>query len=110
SRARAEKVWLPLASPAVLYETEKGAVVSSAPALAPSTRNCTPATPTLSAALAETVMVPETVAPAAGAVIATVGGVVSGAVSTKLQTVSAPPSVAATQLPRLVTVACSVRK
>ena len=43
----------------------------------PSTLNCTPTTPTLSDALAETVMLPVTVAPAAGAVIATVGGVVS---------------------------------
>ena len=39
--------------------------------------NCTPATPTLSEALAVTVTVPDTVAPAAGAVRLTVGAVVS---------------------------------
>ena len=39
----------------------------------------TPTTPMLSDALALTVMVPETVAPFAGEVIDTVGGVVSGA-------------------------------
>ena len=42
-----------------------------------STRNCTPATPTLSVALAVRVTVPETVALGAGAVMAAVGGVVS---------------------------------
>jgi hypothetical protein len=51
--------------------------VTSAPRFAPSSLNCTPTTPTLSAALAETVVVPATVAPAAGAVIETVGGVLS---------------------------------
>ena len=44
---------------------------------APSSRNWTPATPTLSVALALTLTVPDTVAPAAGAVMATVGAVVS---------------------------------
>ena len=44
----------------------------------PSRRNCTPKTPTLSKALAETVTVPATVAPSAGAVMFTVGAVVSG--------------------------------
>src|SRR5262245_38688490 len=44
----------------------------------PSPKNWTPTTPTLSAALAETVTVPDTVAPFAGEVIFTVGGVVSG--------------------------------
>ena len=46
--------------------------------IALSRRNCTPATPTLSDAEADTAVVPETVAPSAGADIATVGGVVSG--------------------------------
>ena len=41
--------------------------------------NCTPTTLTSSAAVAETVMVPETELFAAGAVRDTVGGVVSGA-------------------------------
>ena len=52
--------------------------MSSAPRAAPSSRNWTPTTPTLSLAVAETVTAePETVAPFAGAVIDTVGGVVS---------------------------------
>jgi len=52
--------------------------VSRLPTLAPSTRNCTLATPTLSEALAETETAPETVAALAGAEMETVGGVVSG--------------------------------
>jgi hypothetical protein len=44
----------------------------------PSTKNWTPVTPTLSEAEALTVVVPETVAPEAGDVMLTVGGVVSG--------------------------------
>ena len=52
--------------------------MTSAPSVAPSTLNCTPDTPTLSLALAVTDVVPDTVAPEAGDVIETVGGVVSG--------------------------------
>ena len=77
SRATAVSVWLPLAAVAVFHEIEYGAVVSSAPRLMPSSLNCTPATPTLSAAVAETVTAPLSVAPASGAVSATVGGIVS---------------------------------
>src|SRR2546422_5747505 len=40
----------------------------------PSSLNCTPTTPMLSVALAEMVTVPETIEPAAGAVMETVGG------------------------------------
>jgi hypothetical protein len=78
SRATALRVWVPTEAVAVFHATEYGAVVSSAPRLAPSSRNWTPATPTLSEALAETVIVPETVAPALGEVMLTVGAVVSG--------------------------------
>src|SRR6266516_110387 len=78
SRARAVSVWEPLLAVVVFQETEYGAVVSSAPKLAPSSRNWTPATPTLSEALAFTVIVPATVAPDKGDVMLTVGGVVSG--------------------------------
>ena len=77
SLATAVKVWLPFVRLVVLKEMEYGAVVSSAPILEPSTWNWTPATATLSEALAETVMVAETVEPGLGAVIETVGGVVS---------------------------------
>jgi hypothetical protein len=46
--------------------------------LAPSSLNWTPATATLSEAVAVTLIVPETVLPDAGDVMLTVGGVVSG--------------------------------
>src|SRR2546425_12964433 len=78
SRATAVRLWEPLATRVVFHKREYGAAVTSAPRLAPSSLNCTPTTPTLSVALAETVTVPATVAPAAGAVSATVGAVVSG--------------------------------
>ena len=51
--------------------------MSSAPTFVPSTLNCTPATPTLSEAFADTVTVFCTVALFAGAVMETVGAVVS---------------------------------
>src|SRR5438876_4633650 len=78
SRATAVKLWLPFALKVVFQETEYGAVVTSTPRFAPSSLNCTPTTPTLSVAFAETVTAPDTVAPVAGAVIDTAGGVVSG--------------------------------
>src|SRR3954471_3409891 len=77
SRARALSVCDPLAAPVVSQVTEYGAAVSSAPSNWPSRRNCTPATPTLSDADAETLTWAATVAPAAGAVSDTAGGVVS---------------------------------
>src|SRR5437867_312477 len=67
SRAAAVRVCEPLPTVVVFQDTEYGDAVSSAPRLAPSTRNCTPATPTLSEAEALTVTVPDTVAPEAGA-------------------------------------------
>jgi len=67
----------PLTAVVVLHETEYGDAVSSAPSAAPSSRNCTPATATLSDAFAVTEIVADTVAPAAGLVSETVGAVVS---------------------------------
>ena len=61
----------------VAHEVAYGALVSGAPSAAPSRVNWTLVTPTLSEALACTLIVPETVAPPAGAVTATVGGDVS---------------------------------
>src|SRR5437899_58308 len=61
----------------VSQDAEYGEVASSAPRFAPSSLNCTPATPMLSEALAVTLTVPETVAPPTGAVTETDGGVVS---------------------------------
>src|SRR6478609_2760885 len=77
SRATAVSAWLPFVTALVSHEAEYGDVVSSDPRLVPSTLNCTPTTPTLSAALADTDTVPCTEAPPAGAVIDTVGAVVS---------------------------------
>src|SRR5262249_37301989 len=74
-----ESVCDPLATVVVFQVMLYGDVVSSAPSALPSSRNCTPATATLSDAFAEMVTVPATVAFAAGAVKLTVGLVVSGA-------------------------------
>jgi hypothetical protein len=77
SLATAVSVWLPLATDLVLHEKLYGELVSADPTFPPSTCNCTLATPTLSEAVAFTVIVPFTVALFAGEVIETVGGVVS---------------------------------
>src|ERR671935_2159491 len=77
SRATAASTCEPFARFVVFHATEYGADVSSAPRFAPSSLNWTPATPTLSDALAETVIVPETVEPAEGDVMVTLGGEVS---------------------------------
>ncbi len=79
SAARACSVCVPLAAVVVFQENAYGVVVSL-PAATPSTRNVTLATPeppALSVAVAVMVTVFETTALAAGAVKATVGGVVS---------------------------------
>ena len=77
SRATAVRMCAPAEASAVFQLVAYGAVVTSAPRLAPSSMNCTPTTPTLSVALAEIVTVPATVAPLAGAVKETAGGVLS---------------------------------
>ena len=78
SLATALSVWTPLSTAVVSQVTAYGLVVSAAPKLAPSSLNCTLVTPTLSDAFADTVSAaPSTVAPLAGAEIATVGGVES---------------------------------
>src|SRR5207247_438930 len=77
SRAVAVRVCEPLPTVVVFQEIESAVVAYSALFRAPSTRNCTPATPTLSEAEALTVTVPDTVAPDAGALMLTAGGVVS---------------------------------
>ena len=78
SRATAVSVCGPLPAVVVFHETEYGAVVSSLPRFAPSSLNWTPATPTSSAAVALTVIVPDTVAPRPAPVSVAVGAVVSG--------------------------------
>src|SRR5262249_7090075 len=82
SRATAVNTRVPFPARLESQVIENGLVVSSAPRFAPSSLNCTPATPTLSDAEAETVMLPVTAAPFAGALIETVGGVVSSGPST----------------------------
>lgn len=58
--------------------TAYGEDMSSAPTVAPSTLNWTPATPTLSEAVAvKATLIPDTVSPESGAVRETVGGLVS---------------------------------
>ena len=78
SRARAATTCVPLGTVDVVQLTVYGEAVSSAPSDAPSTRNCTPVTPTLSDAEACTVTEPDTVDPLEGEVIAALGAVVSG--------------------------------
>src|SRR6266851_1340670 len=77
SCATAVMVCEPLVAVLVFQAIEYGAVVTAAPALTPSSRNWTPATPVLSEALAVTLIVPETLAPEAGEVMLTVGAVAS---------------------------------
>lgn len=77
SRATAVRVCVLFATPVVFHDTEYGTDVSSLPMLVPSTLNCTPATPTLSDAVAATLTVPDTVELFAGEVIETVGPEVS---------------------------------
>src|SRR5437867_2500974 len=76
---------MPSETVVVFHDAEYGATVISAPKLAPSSLNWTPTTPTLSEAVAEIVVVADTVEPPAGPVIETAGAVVS---STTLLTVT----------------------
>ena len=77
SLARAVSVCTPLVTVVVFQTQLYGEVVSSEQRFTPSSLNWTPATATLSEAFAETVTVPVVVALFAGAVIETVGAVVS---------------------------------
>ena len=69
SLATAEMLCVPFATDEELHEIEYGAAVTAEPTLEPSTVNWTLATATLSDAFADSVTVPVTVAPLAGAVI-----------------------------------------
>ena len=71
--ATAVSKWLPFDSAVVSRRKSKGGPVTAAPALLPSTRNCTLVVSAVT--LAVTVMAPETVAPDAGAMIEIAGGV-----------------------------------
>lgn len=77
SRAAARRRYCPSATPVVFQEIEYGAVMSSLPITVEPTLKVTPATATLSEAVADKVTVPETVVSFECEVIETVGGVVS---------------------------------
>jgi hypothetical protein len=94
SRATAVRTCGPLVVSREFQATEYGAVVSSLPIGCPSTRNCTPATESLSLAVASTVTTPDTVAPLAGAVMSTLGSTVSG-VAVPLASPDAGPTLCA---------------
>jgi len=77
SVAIAVKLCVPFVRVVVFSDCEYGEVVSRDPKAVPSTSNCTLAMLLLPDAVAVTVMVPDTVAPLAGEVIETVGGVLA---------------------------------
>src|SRR3954464_14455571 len=79
SRAIAVSTCVPFTDVAEFQKIEYGGEGTSRPRSAPSSRNCTPATPTLSWAAALIETTPVTVAAAAGAVIDTTGAWTSGA-------------------------------
>jgi hypothetical protein len=85
SRATAVSEWLPLTAVVVSHVMVNGLARSSTPRSVPSTLNCTPTTPTLSLAAAETATAgPDTVAPSTGAVNATAGAVLSAALNGRI--------------------------
>src|SRR6185503_3807490 len=77
SRARAAIVCAPLVALVESQLIEYGNAVNSGPIATPSSRNCTPTTPTSSDAFAATTTLTPETAPLAGAVIDTVGAAVS---------------------------------
>ena len=99
SLAVAASVCVPSATAVVFQEKTNGADVMGLPVSVPLIRNWTLATPTLSEAAAVTATVPETVEFGAGAVIATEGGVVSGAITvTVVWAVTAPAAFVAVRV------------
>ena len=81
SRAVGVIVYEPLGTVVVSQESEKGAVVSSAPKFFPFSWNWMPTTPILSVAVATISTVPERVLPLVGAVRNMDGGVMSSMVT-----------------------------
>ena len=77
SLAVAVRVWEPLDTPTVFHVPEYGETVSSEPRFTPSSLNWTPTTATLSLAVADMAVEPDTVEALVGAVMETVGRVVS---------------------------------
>ena len=93
SLAVAEIACKPFDNDVVFSELEYGADVNAAPSALPSTLNWTLATPTLSDALAVIEIVPVTVELLAGAVMETMGAIVSF-VATVFETVTLTDAVA----------------
>src|SRR5262245_6263520 len=89
SLAMAVSVCDPLDALELFQLTVYGAARSSAPSGAPSSMNCTPATPTLSEAVALTAIVPDTT-PAGGDEMLTVGAIGSRAMSSICAPMSIP--------------------
>ena len=73
SRAIAVNVCVPSVAVKVFQAVAYGALVTSVPRLVPSSWNCTPAIPLEPDAVADTVVVPDTVVPAVGIVMDAVG-------------------------------------
>jgi len=104
SLACATSVCEPAEAVAAFHVMLKGAVVSE-PMAAPSTRNVTALTPMLSVAVAEIVTLPLTCAPVDGAVMATVGALVSDVVVAEVTLiVTGAEVVSASRLSRAVVV------
>jgi hypothetical protein len=97
----AVSVWAPFDTVVVSQDTEYGDAVSREPRLVPSNWNWTLAIPTVLEGLAETVIVPETVAPAVGAVSDTVVVVTLLTVTVTAAEVVCVPAVSVTIAVRL---------
>src|SRR5437016_7845066 len=79
SRATANRLCGPRGAAVLFQARTNGAAAMSGPRFVPSSLNCTPATPVLSEAVAETnTFEPDTVALLAGVTSHTVGGMMSG--------------------------------
>src|SRR4051812_26938565 len=91
SRATAVKVCVPSAASLESHDASNGAAESSAPTCVGPSKNLTPATPTLSAAAAVIVTIPETVS-LAGAVMLTAGAATSGFTTTVTTPVVVSPA------------------
>ena len=92
--ATAVSEWLPLESADVFREKLNGAPVTAEPVLLPSTMNCT--LEVLEETLVETVMVPDTAAPASGEAIEIVGGRLLTLIETEGLVVALPGELVAT--------------
>jgi hypothetical protein len=82
STARTARECCPLLTPLVLHDHDQEAVPAAEVQAPPSIDTCTVVTPTSSVVVPVTLVVPETVLPAAGVLIVTVGAPVSAGAAT----------------------------